>query len=130
MSSLDGVHVTRFESLQRSLVPRSQHFSAEERYSSLLLVNTLLEDQPAKSVKKLIIFMLLIDVTALIRFRGRFRDLSDSQKNRILHSFFNSPIALFRKGFWGLNTLARLGVYGQTGLHEEIGYRLRKNADG
>ena len=126
-SFLSATRQLRFEALQHALVPRSKRFSASEKQASLNLVNTLLAQQSDASRKKLALFLLLIDLVSCLRFARVFRQLPANKQKCVLTSFFQSPLGLFRKGFWGLNTLARLGVYGQTSLHSEIGYSLRKN---
>jgi len=119
----------RFEALQHTLVPRSQRFSEIEKKRSLDLINTLLSQQTTSSRIKLALFITLIDILSVCCHARLFRKLPANKQTRVLQFFFNSTFALFRKGFWGLNTLARLGVYGQKELHEEIGYHLRVDPD-
>jgi len=122
---LNGNMLIRFEALQHVLVPRSEHFSAAEKQRSKNLINKLLSQQTAGSKKKLALFITLIDIVSIFCHARTFKKLPSNSQRAILEVFFDSPISLLRKGFWGLNTLARLGVYGQKELHEDIGYRLR-----
>ncbi len=122
---LSGTRLHRFEALQHCLVPRSKTFSAQEAQRSRDTVNQLLAQQSASAQGKLALFLVLFDLVACLRYARSFKRLSDQQKSRVLNFFFDSPIGLLRKGFWGLNTLARLGVYSQTELHQELGYQLR-----
>jgi len=119
----------RFIALQRCLVPRSQHFSADQVHTSLQLVNRLLQQQTDSSRKKLGLFLRIIDILSILMGGRSFRNLSAVAQNRVMQRLFDSPIGLLRKGFWGLNTLARYGVYGQPDLYQEIGYVLRSNPD-
>jgi len=122
---LSGKMVLRFETIQNCLVPRSLTFSEQEKARSQRLVNTVLQDQDEAAKKKLALFIMLIDISALIFHARFFRQLNTAKQDSLLTKFFDSPIPIFRKGFWGLNTLARLGVYGQKELHLEIGYKQR-----
>ena len=124
----NGKTLLRFELFQETLVPRSENFTPVEREASRELVNNLLSSQPPIILIKIKLFMVMIEVFALITQRNAFGQLTNENRNQVLDAFFGSPISLLRKGFWGLNTLARLGVYGQTTLHEELGYHLRSQS--
>ena len=121
--------LVQFIALQNALVPRSKRFTDQERQCSEDLVNSLLSQQSKASQKKLSVFFNVIDLFSFIFHGQPFRLLQADKQKHILNSFFNSPISLLRKGFWGLNTLARLGVYGQKELHDEIGYNIRPYPD-
>ena len=120
----------RFEALQRALVPRAAAFSEAQRAESRALVNQFLARQPDKTRRKLALFLVVIDVLSFVRGLRPFRGLSPDGQRALLGWLFDSPVGLLRKGFWGLNTLARLGVYGQASLYSQIGYRVRENPDG
>ena len=124
---LAGARLARFEALQRRLVPRAARFTEDERGASRQIVEAFLGRQPAKTRRKLALFLFVIDLVAMARGLGPFRALGEARQERLLGGLFDSRVGLLRKGFWGLNTLARLGVYGQTTLHAEIGYRVREN---
>ena len=124
---LSGKMTQRFEAIQNCLVPRSKAFSPEEKIRSQGLINTVLMNQDEASRKKLALFITVIDVVSLLFYLRLFKRLKPDQQTKLMNKFFDSPIPIFRKGFWGLNTLARVGVYGQKELHDEIGYRLREN---
>ena len=124
---LTGYKASFFESLQNSLVPRSKDFTPLQKQQSKDLINRLLDDQSESSKRKLALFFILIDLFSVLTNGKTFIKLKDDNKKALLQSFFDSPISLLRKGFWGINTLARMGVYGQTELHAEIGYTLRSN---
>jgi len=124
---LSGKMILRFEAIQNCLVPRSKAFTHQERSRSKKLINQVLQNQDETSKKKLSLFILLIDIASLVFHAKLFRQISQTKQTSLLTKFFDSPVSIFRKGFWGLNTLARLGVYGQKELHDEIGYHQRRN---
>jgi hypothetical protein len=126
-SFLHGARLLRFEALQRRLVPRSATFTDSERAASRALVNDFVARQPAATARKLALFLFVIDVLAFVRGMRPFRNLPPPSQDALLARLFDARVPLLRKGFWGLNTVAKLGVYGQPSLHGEIGYKLRPN---
>jgi hypothetical protein len=126
---LVGVRLLRFEALQARLVPRAARFTGDERAASRVLVEDFLTRQPDATRWKLALFLRIIDVLAFLVGLRPFRALAPARQDRLLAFLFDAPVGLLRKGFWGLNSLARLGVYGQTGLYDEIAYRVRPNPD-
>ena len=126
---LSGVRGERFEALQRALVPRSTKFTDAERAESRRLINDLVGRMPAGNRKKIGLFLFIIDLISFFFGFAPFRKLNVGTQQRVLNFFFDSPIGLFRKGFWGVNTLCKLGVYGNPGMYAEIGYQLRPNPE-
>lgn len=122
---LTGKRRERFEGFQYCLVPRSRKFTREQKECSHQLINELLTHQPAAVHFKLALFLLMIDFVSLLRGFHTFKNLREEQQHAVMNSFFDSPLSVLRKGFWGLNTLAKLGVYGQSSVYTEIGYTLR-----
>jgi len=128
---LSGKRRIRFEALQRVLVPRAATFDTAARDAAADLVSGVVGRMPAVNQRKLGLFLAIIDVLSLFRGLRPFRRLPAAKQQALLAWLFECPVGLLRKGFWGLNTLAKLGVYGQTALYREIGYRPRPNpADG
>lgn len=123
---LSGSSLQRFESIQDCLVPRARVFSPEERSKSRKLVNDLMQDKPHVIHKKIRLFLYVIDIFSVLCGLQTFKNLDHKRQRRVMNFFFNSPFPLLRKGFWGLNTLCKLGVYGQDFMYEEIGYKLRR----
>lgn len=123
---LTGKRLRRFEALQRCLVPRSQKFTSEQQRASVALVNGILSEQPRLIHFKIALFFWFIDFVSICCGRHMFVNLNESAQLRVMDFFFNSRLAIFRKGFWGVSTLAKLGVYGQSSVYNEIGYKLRE----
>lgn len=126
---LSGMRLVRFEALQRRLVPRAARFTESERDASRTLVNNLVAKQAEKNRRKLGLFLAIIDLLSVFFGLRAFRNLPPAKQDAVLHFLFDAPIGLLRKGFWGLNTLAKLGVYGQPALYGEINYRVRENTN-
>jgi hypothetical protein len=126
---LSGVRGERFEALQQALVPRAAKFTAAERDESRRMINDLVGRMPAGNRKKLGLFLAIIDGLSFLFGMAPFRKLSAETQQRVLAFLFDAPVGLLRKGFWGLNTLSKLGVYGNPGLYAEIGYEIRPNPE-
>ena len=87
------------------------------------IVQATLDERPAFLKRRFRLLLRLLDVLALFRFRRRFPALDPILRARLLASLQDSPLALFRKGFWGLKTLVLMGYYGRAGAGTEIGCR-------
>lgn len=125
-SFLKRGRIARFEAIQNCLVPRSARFRPEQKEQSIELINQILSDKPGLIHFKIAVFLRLIDVVSLISGFKSFRHLAPSHQTQVMKFFFDSKIAIFRKGFWGLSTLAKMGVYGQPSVYNEIGYKLKE----
>lgn len=122
---LTGRRLRRFEILQAVLVPRSQTLSPGQRAKGFRLVDDLLAEKTILDHIRLNVFMILILWSCyLLEGRSLLR-ASEIGKQRHLTRFLDAQLPLLRKGFWGLNTLAKLSVYGQIELYDELGYALR-----
>lgn len=119
---LTGKRRERFEALQRCLVPRSAKFSTAQWEKSRTMVNEILADKPRAIHRKIGFFLWVIDVVSVMLAGKTVAHLPSENHKKVMDWFYDSPISLFRKGFWGVNTLAKLGVYGQAELYDEIGY--------
>ena len=129
MQFLTGWKRSVFLALQPVLVPRVRELTPEQHELGLELAETLLMDMAPAKRRKLTLFFAVINLLSLARF-GRFAAGLDSEQCAHLCRFlFDNPVSLLRKGFWGINTLARLSVYGQPELAPQFGYLVRENPD-
>ena len=126
---LEGKRLVRFEALQAALVPRSRDLNWSQREHGRELVNQLLAIMSAADRRALAQYLLAIDVFSLLYGLRPFQSLSETKQAALLGWLFDCPIPLLRKGFWGLNSLAKLSVYGQPSLGDNFGYHVRKNPD-
>lgn len=118
MSAFDDMFLT----LQRTISPLAESFTAEQRQASLVLFHQQLAARPPSVRKKLGLFFFFINVASWIFCFGRFVRLAPDARERVLRMFFDSPVGLFRKGYWGVATLAKMGVYGQLAMYPSFGY--------
>ncbi|HAZ11539.1 MAG: hypothetical protein A2X86_18620 [Bdellovibrionales bacterium GWA2_49_15] len=122
---LSDKRLVQFEAIQATLVPALLRMKQDGRDRSRDLLNNFLKNKDRAILFKIGLFLVFIDVVSFFYGLSCFRKLSPSKKAAVMLFFFNSPLPLFRKGFWGINTLAKMGVYGQTEIYEEIGYKIK-----
>lgn len=122
---LSGARQQRFLALQARLVPLSTSLPSTQRDAGLALVNDLVGRMPEKNRRKLGVFLLLIDFMGYALMLRPFARLPYGVQTKLLQFLFDGPVGLLRKGFWGVNSLAKLSVYGQPELYDQIGYRPR-----
>lgn len=127
---LKNKRLIRFEALQNSLVPLSKSFDDTQKKKSHELVNLVLADKSKTIHLKIALFLWLIDMSSILLGGHIFRNLSDEKQQRVLSFFFDSPLGLLRKGFWGLSTLAKIGVYGQPSVYPQLDYKLKETPRG
>ena len=87
------------------------------------IVEGALAQRPARMQRQLVVFIRLIDALALARYRRRFRSLDVARRAAVLGRLQDSPVLLFRRGFWGLRTLVYMGWYAQPETAQRIGYQ-------
>lgn len=119
---LVGSFERKFISLQEFLVPRAKSLTTEQKKQSIRIINDFLSQKTAKDRFRLKVFFYVIDFFSIVICFGFFAKLSSSKQMRVMNFFFKSPIGIFRKGFWGVNTLAKMSVYCQDFIYEEIHY--------
>jgi len=123
---LRGNRERRFLAIQNFLVPKSLNFTEAQKHKSLNLVDSMLVDKSAKMVRQFFVFLAAIDILSFFIGFSKFASLSEQKKKSLMNFLFNCPLTLLRKGFWGLNTLCKLGVYAQEDFYDEIGYDIKE----
>jgi len=109
-----------------ALVPRSRHFSESQTQQALALVNHMLAGKSRLMQIQLCLFLFAIELCSRMLLWKPFAKLDQQIQYNLLYQFFDSNIPLIRKGFWGLNTLAKMAVYGQTSVYGELNYHRRE----
>ena len=106
-----------------AIVPEAARLRPEGWQELEGIVQAALDERPAFVARRLRMLLRLLDVLALVRYRRRFSALDPILRARLLASLQDSPLALLRRGFWGLKTLVLMGYYGRADAGNEIGYR-------
>jgi hypothetical protein len=86
-------------------------------------VGDALAARPAGIVRRLGLFLRILDVLAFVRTGRTLRRARPDRIARLLHRLERSPVLLIRRGIWGLRTLVFMGYYTQPAIMRSIGYR-------
>ena len=121
-----GRDEARFWALVTGLVPRSQQFHQGQRRAGIAIVNDFIATQEPRLHWQLRLLLRVMEGVAWFQAGVPLTQLSPGEKKRVLSWFFNSSSFLLRKGFWGVNTLAKMAVFGQPSLYRNIGYRRKE----
>ena len=114
---------TTFRAIATTVVPATASLDESGWARLESIVETALAERPAKMQRQLVVFIRLIDALGLVRHRRRFRALPMETRTKVLRGLQDSPVLLFRRGFWGLRTLVFMGWYAQPETADRIGYQ-------
>jgi hypothetical protein len=82
-----------------------------------------LATRPARLRRQLALLLGLIAVAARLRFGRSLRALDRVQRERFLLALPRAPVALLRRGLWGIRTLVLMGHYTRPEAARALGYR-------
>ena len=109
--------------LAARIVPESTSLDAEACGRMLALVEETLATRPGRTVRELALFLRILRWLPALRYGQPLDRLGPAAQDAALRRFQDSPVPLFRKGFWGVKTLVYLGYYGRPEAAATIGYR-------
>ena len=112
-----------FLALAARIVPETAALDAAARDRLVALVDEMLETRPPGMRRELGLFFAVLRWLPALRYGRPLDRLGPAQQDAALARFQDSPVALFRKGFWGVKTLVFLGYYGRPEIGDAIGYR-------
>src|SRR5688572_12898029 len=98
MESLQG---TQFRSIAEVVVPETATMNDAQWLAFYSVVDNALAKRPAKMVRQLKLFLKILNIISLIRYRRPLHRIDRSQRVKLLSSIEDSKILLFRRGFWG-----------------------------
>jgi hypothetical protein len=112
----------RFRALAATFVPETATAGPAEWAVLEATVERALAARPAALRRRLAFFIRILDLTARLRTGRGLTALEPARRDRFLERVAASPVALFRRGLWGLRTLVMLGWYTQPAVVAAIGY--------
>ena len=113
----------RFRAIQKCALPSCRSFTADQWDESFRIVNHLLGGKAPGVRRQLRAFLVVIEGLSFVTGGTGFPDLDPERQTRVLALLFDAPVPLLRKGFWGLNTLVKLSVFGQPSVYSAIHYQ-------
>lgn len=129
MTFLTGSRRAFFLVLAARIVPESASLDAEAGGRMLVLVEEALSTRPARTVRELALFLRVLRWLPALRYGRPLERLGPAAQDAALRWFQDSPVTLFRKGFWGVKTLVYLGYYGRPEAAPAIGYQPTTNGN-
>jgi hypothetical protein len=112
-----------FRAIAEVVIPESASLPASEWAAAESIIERALADRPDSIRLQIAAFLRILDVLALLRRGRRLHGLPPHARTRFLRGIQDSPVLLFRRGFWGVRTLALMGYYARPAAAAEIGYR-------
>ena len=106
----------------RDLVPETAGLDAAGWARFREIVAHALALRPPAVRRQFATFLSLVRLAPALRFGAPFDRLPAERRARVLRWLHDCPLALLRKGFWGLKALAFMGYYAQVETAPAIHY--------
>lgn len=87
------------------------------------IVEHALSQRPAKMRRQLALFIRVLNLLSLLKYRRALHSLQPAERTRFLERIQDSRLLLVRRGFWGLRTLILMGYYARPEARSAVGYR-------
>lgn len=120
-----GVVRERFRALAATIVPEAAELDDAGWAEVEAIVEDALGQRPRAVQRQLLVFIRLLNLLPVFRWRRTFMGLDPERRTRFLHAIQTSRLFLFRRGFWGLRTLVHMGYYGRPEAYRAVGYGAR-----
>ena len=100
-----------FRAIAQAMVPASQRYDEAAWRAMEGVVEGALSARPVRLQQQLVTFLRLANVLAVPLSGRTLVRLAPNDRERVLHRFERAPVALLRRGVWGLRTLIFMGHY-------------------
>ncbi len=111
MSTLLAPVRPTFRALAEAMVPATQHYGAAEWAEMEAMVETALGARPRALQQQLLTFVRVVNLLAVPLSGRTLVALRAAARERVLHRLERAPVALLRRGVWGVRTLIFMGHY-------------------
>ena len=111
-----------FRAVARAVAPAAAELDEVAWMRGEARVEKALADRPAQVRRQVVLFLRVLGLLSWLRFGRSLDRLSAPRAYTLLAMMERSPLLLFRRGVWGIRTLAFMAVYGQDELRRGIGY--------
>jgi hypothetical protein len=104
------------------VVPETAAMSEAEWQEFYAVIDRALARRPARIRRQLNLFIRIINLQSLLRYRAPLPRLSNQQRHALLSRIEDSPLLLFRRGLWAIRTLVFMGYYARKECSSALGY--------
>ncbi len=111
-----------FRTIVAAVAPAASSMDESGWTRAEAIVDDALSQRSASIRRQIVLFIRLLDLMALVRCGRRLRSLDGEQARGFLSTVEKSRILLFRRGLWGVRTLAYMGYYAQDAVQTAVGY--------
>jgi hypothetical protein len=111
-----------FRAAAESIVPEEPSSGGGGTTEVLAVADRVLSRRSPADRRKLLLFLLVVEVCAIFRYGARFSNLPLMKRARFLALFENSVLPPFRQGFFGVKTFVLMGYYGSEVAWGELQY--------
>lgn len=109
-------------SVAARLVPEAAALTVAQREEFRAIVADALGDRPEAMRRQFRAFLGIVERGPLVRFGAPFPALAPERQDRVLRWLQDCPVALLRKGFWGMKALVLMGYYARPAAAAEVGW--------
>ncbi|MCP3978627.1 MAG: gluconate 2-dehydrogenase subunit 3 family protein [bacterium] len=129
MAVLESSRAELFLAIAGRIVREVAAFDDTARTAFLEPVQKTLASRSPSMRRQFALFLSILRWSPILRYGRSFESLPTEQQDAVLSWYFRSPLAILRKGFWGLKTLVFLGYYGRPDVGESIAYRPQRDGN-
>ncbi len=119
---LRGIRLKTFLAIADRIIPEDERSPGGGTMATAGLVDKALGRLPEDLRKKILLFLVVIEVFGFFVGLKGFHKLSDEKQDALLRKLENHPIKLFRMGFFGLKTYVCMGYYTRDEIWPTINY--------
>ena len=108
--------------LESRIVPEIKELDGAGQARFFGIIDGALQDRDPSVRRQFGTFLGVLRWASLFRYGGPLEKLNTERQDAVLRWFEDCPVALLRKGFWGLKAMVFMGYYGQPETNDLVGY--------
>lgn len=111
-----------FQAVAARILPEAHGMAGGDQLLTAAVVDWVLEKADDSLRKKLLLFLQIIRWGPMLFYGRPFHRLDGQRQDRFLRRMEQSPVRLFRMGFFGLQTYIKMGYYTRETEWGQFGY--------
>lgn len=108
--------------LAARIVPEFSDLDTAGTSRFFTIIDEALQERPPGVRRQFGVFLGVVRWAPLVRYGAPFDRLAPERQVAVLRWFEDAPLALLRKGTWGLKAMVFMGYYGQPETNALVGY--------